>query len=179
MAIEIEDRFKGWDEDKLRSYLAFLLHHYRVMDAFWFLNVEKSHGHEEACRINELVWGKATELAVKDLKSRFFDREKGLGGFVKALKVWPWTILVDYRIEEREEEVLVSVDHCPPQEARLARGLGEYDCKAMHLAEFESFALGIDPRIRTECLFAPLDDHPEDCFCCWRFTLRTGFKTSP
>jgi len=172
MGIEIEERFKGWDEERLRSYLSFLLHHYRVVDAFWFLNVEQTHGHEEACRINELVWGKSTELAVKDLKGRFFPGEGGLGGFVRTLKLWPWTILVDYQIEEGEDEVLISVPHCPSQEARLRRGLGEYSCKAMHQAEFRNFALGVDPRIRTECLFAPPDEHPEDCFCQWRFTLQ-------
>ena len=173
MPFHCADVFKDMDREELVSYVEFLLHHYRVVDAFWFLNVEQEYGHERACLFNEKVWGKATGPATADLRERFA-LGNGLSGLVKALRLWPWTILVDYRIEEREGEILITVPHCPPQEARLKRGLGEYDCRGMHAAEFNSFAAQIDPRIKVECLFAPPEDHPPDCFCSWRFTLDRG-----
>jgi len=163
--------FDTLDREGLRKYLDFLMWHYRVVDSFWYVAIEEELGSDQADHFNERVWNKAGALAAQAIVKRFGVRDKGLDGFVAALRYFPWAIIVGYDIERFADKIVLSVPECPVQVARLKRGLGEYNCKEMHRGEFMSFARVIDPAIRVECVHAPLEPHPPERFCQWRFTI--------
>lgn len=161
--------FKDMERDDLLRYIEFLLRQYRVVDSLWFLYVEDAYGRETAEKMNEEVWARVGPMSIRDLKRHFKIQEKGLEGLVKALRLFPWTSIGGHQIKKTDSEVILTVPQCPPQVARIKQGLGEYNCKEMHLKEFVNVAKEIDPNIRVTCDFAPPDPHPDHLFCKWRF----------
>jgi len=117
---------KTLDADELRDYLQFLLWHYRVVDGFWFLSVEKKFDRASAERLDEMVWGKIAGMSSKDIAKRFHIKEKGLKGFVKTMEFCPWTMIVGFKIEEKIDEVIITVPACVTQVARVKHDLPEF-----------------------------------------------------
>jgi len=102
-------KFDTMEADDLRSYIEFLMWHYRVMDSFWFIYTAEAFGQERAVRINEKVWGQVPGMAAKDLVTRFNIQEKGLQRFVEALRYYPWMMLIGFQIETFPDEVILQV----------------------------------------------------------------------
>ena len=157
--------------EELLPYIEFMVNQFRRTDGFWFIGVEQAYGYGAAIKINEEVWHRMGKIMTREIKERFSIEEKGLKALAKVLRYSPWTMISGFEIDEKDNEIIISIPHCASQEARLKRGLGEYSCKDMHYGEFMSIIEEIDRRIQVECLFAPPDPHPKELFCKWRFTI--------
>ena len=74
-------------------------------------------------------------------------------------------------IDESSSSIVFQMNDCRVQTARKSKGMDDYPCKSVGLVEYTNFARGIDCRIKTECIGCPPDDHPEEWFCAWRFSI--------
>jgi hypothetical protein len=74
---------------ELRRYIEFLLWHYRVVDAFWYLHTVELFDDATADRLNEKVWSRVAPMAARDLVKRFEIAETGLAGVCKGLALFP------------------------------------------------------------------------------------------
>lgn len=159
-------------KDELEEYTSFLLWQYRLVDALWFLAVEDTFGLDAAVSLNEGIWGKIAAMAAKDIKGRFDVKGRGVPAIMEALSYFPWAIITGYEVVEKtENKALLRVSNCPPQEARLRHGRGEFPCKKMHSVVFVNFAKVFNEKVKLKCRYAPPDPHPKDVWCEWEFEL--------
>jgi len=164
--------FKELGHEKLIKYAEFLLRHYRLVDAYWFLKVEDNFGLDIATRLNEEIWGKLGEVSAKDIM-KYMGVEKGdLKNVLEALRYFPWTVIANWKIVEySDKRAVILADRCSPQEARMKSGRKLFACKAMEKRFFENFAKVFNNSIQVKCHHAPLDPKPQDCWCKWEFIL--------
>lgn len=160
-----------FDEEELQPYIEFMLNQLRKTDGFWFLGVENTFSYDAAIKMNEEVWNTMGKVTARDIREKFSIEDKGLKALARFFRYFPWAMITGYDFEMNKEEIIVSVPHCPSQEARLEKGLGEYSCKHMHFLFFASIVQELDPNLRVECIFAPPDSHPTELFCKWRFIM--------
>ena len=142
-------------------------------DGVWFQAVEFSRGMFDAKRCNDSCWSRFSPFEAWSVK-RFLNlpENPGLEGLKKALGFRLYASINRQSIrEETPTSFIFQMEECRVQSARKRKGLRDYPCKSGGMAEYPTFAESIDPRIRTECIGCPPDEHPEEWYCAWRFTL--------
>jgi hypothetical protein len=152
-------------EDQAKNWLAH--------DGLWFLAVEKKCGMDTAIELDKEAWISFTQIEAKRIM-----RRHGIepGGGIQALKK-----ALQFRLYARiNEQSLTEIDpgklrfemnDCRVQSARKRKGLPDFPCKPVGIAEYAYFAHAIDDRIRTEVICCPPDPHPEEYYCAWLFCL--------
>jgi len=142
-------------------------------DGLWFQAVEKEFGMEQAIACDTEAWRKFTVIeARRIIKRHGIGENSGLEGLKQALKYRLYARLnVQQVSEEQDDSFVFKMNDCRVQSARKRKGLPDFPCKSVGLVEYTEFARTIDPRITTTCIACPPDDHPEDYYCAWRFTI--------
>jgi hypothetical protein len=140
-------------------------------DGVWFQAVEFSSGMNDAKRCNESCWAQFSPFEAWSIKNFLnLPDNSGLDGLKKAFNFRAYArINTQSIVEEGPDSFVFQMNECRVQSARKRKGLEDHPCKSAGLIEYTSFARTIDPKIQTECIGCPPDDHPEEWYCAWRF----------
>ena len=142
-------------------------------DGVWFQAVEFESGMNDAKRCNDSCWAHFSPFEAWSIK-KYLDlpQNPGLEGLKKALGFRLYArINTQSFIDEGTDSFVFQMNECRVQYARKRKGLDDYPCKSGGMVEYTYFARSIDPRIKTECIGCPPDDHPDEWYCAWRFKI--------
>jgi len=152
-------------EDSAKNWLAH--------DGLWFLAVEKHSGMATAIELDKEAWISFTQIEAKRIMRRHgIEPGGGIPALKKALQFRLYARINEQTLMESDSDTLrFEMNDCRVQSARKRKGLPDFPCKPVGIAEYTYFAHTIDPRIRTEVICCPPDPHPDSHYCAWQFTL--------
>ncbi len=149
-------------------------------DGVWFQTVEFTSGMNDAQRSNDSCWAQFSPFEAWAIKNFLnLPQKSGLQGLKKALNFRMYArVNAQSIVDEKSDSFILQMNECRAQSARKRKGLDDYPCKSGGLVEYTYFARSIDPRIHTECIGCPPDDHPEEWYCAWRFEITEELPNS-
>jgi hypothetical protein len=145
-------------------------------DGLWFQAVEKTHGMDEAIRLDAAAWELFTVIEARRIMAFLgIAAGGGLAALKRALHYRLYSFINEQEISEPDEHTLIfRMNQCRVQAARKKKNLPDFPCRAVGVVEYTGFARTIDPRIETRCLACPPGPHPLEYYCAWEFKLPSG-----
>jgi len=171
----IPEFLKNKTEDELKKILTGISANWLANDGVWFQAVESKFGMNDAKRCNDSCWTKFSPYEAARIKNIFgLPEYPGISGLKTALQYRMYSFINKQSIEDIDEKTIIfKMNDCRVQSTRKRKCLPDYPCKTAGLVEYTYFAHAIDTRIETECICCPPDEHPEEYFCAWKFSLKT------
>lgn len=159
--------------EKMTEFIEGLGINWLAGDGVWFQAVEAEYGMLDAKRCNDSCWAWFSPFEAWSVKRLLnLAEQPGIEGLKKALGMRMYAqINLQSIIDESPNSIIFQMNDCRVQSARKNKGMDDYPCKSAGMVEYTNFARGIDCRIKTECIGCPPDNHPEEWFCAWRFSI--------
>jgi hypothetical protein len=138
--------------------------------------VESSLGMTAAKMVNDTCWSHFGQVeAFKVSKHLGLSLNGGLEALERALHLELYsTISAHTATWEKDGSLVFTINECRVQSSRRRKEMDDYPCKSAGMTQYTRFAQGIDPCIKTECVYCPPDAVRDDQFCAWRFSLPLG-----
>jgi hypothetical protein len=142
-------------------------------DGLWFQAIEATYGIEAAMNADREAWRRFTVIEAQRIMARLgIEQGGGIPALVECLKHRLYARLnLQEAIEISDTRVVFRMVECRVQVARKRKNLPDFPCKSVGIVEYSEFARMVDPRIKTRCIACPPDEHPDDYWCAWEFTM--------
>jgi hypothetical protein len=161
-------------KEELLDYIEDLSKNWLAIDGTWFQAVEQEYGLKKAIELDVKQWERFTVIEAKRIMQRFkIPEDGGIPALIEALKYRVYAnINKQETVEISDKRCVFRMNDCRVQSARKRRGLPDFPCKQVGIQEYGLFAKTIDSRIETKCIACPPDNHPENYWCAWEFTIK-------
>jgi hypothetical protein len=158
--------------EEIIDYIGVLSRNFWTVQNNWMANVTMKYGSEEAAVFDELLWAKWPAVEAYRFKKLF-----NLGDTLADVAT---VMTLSLGAEEgptaayfmSDDRIEFRVYDCPMQRQRLSHGWPELNCKPAFTAMWKAVAGVINPDIKIESVYAPLDPHPDDNWCGAALTLK-------
>jgi hypothetical protein len=159
-------------KDKLADFVFMHLRNMWAVDGLYYLGIEERWGTDAATEVDRFVWEVMGKIEARKIKQLFDIRGTDIPSLMKALQYSGWSMdLEDKEIEVEEDCAILRNVRCRVQNTRLQKGLPEFGCKPVRFGFLKAFAKEINPDITVTCKVCPPDEHPDDLWCEWIFSL--------
>jgi hypothetical protein len=167
------DLLRQLSRDELIDLLEDAAKNWLAHDGLWFLAAEDTFDIETAIELDKRAWEQFTVIEAKRIMRRFrLEPGGGIPALKQALQRRLYAYInVQEILDVDERTIIFRMNKCRVQTARQHKGLPDFPCKSVGLVEYTNFARTIDPRFHTRCIACPPDDHPDEYWCAWEFTL--------
>jgi Family of unknown function (DUF6125) len=171
---DAEAFLRSLDKDELVRIVIDDAKNWLAHDGLWFQAVEAAHGMDAAIAADRAAWERFTVIEAKRIMARLgLPPGGGIPALLRCLEHRLYARLNTQEATEVSETRAVFVmRECRVQATRKRKGLPDFPCKSVGLVEYTEFARTIDPRIRTRCVTCPPDEHADDVWCAWEFSLQ-------
>jgi len=172
----MQDPSLDMNESELRSWLLDAAKLWLAHDGLWFQAVEAQQGIKQAIIHDAEAWGQFSPIEAKRIMKRLgIESGGGIAALVQCLNHRLYALLNRQElVKKSKKHCIFRMRTCRVQDARKRKGLPDFPCKEVGLIEYTTFASTIDSRIKTRCVGCPPDEHPDEWWCTWEFTVEEG-----
>jgi hypothetical protein len=160
-------------KEKISDFIFLHLRNMWAVDGLYYLGIEDEFGKESATEIDKKVWEVMGKIEARKIKELFNIKGNNIPSMMKALQYSSWALdLEDKEIIIEENKGVIRNSKCRVQKIRIKKNLNEFGCKPVRFGFLKAFAKEFNPEIVVNCKVCPPDNHPDDLWCEWEFSLK-------